>query len=105
MLKPMCFGLVVTPVLHSIPGIAKRMQAVGFLMPSEQAWKTVMRAVLCAGFQLNDAQKLPVLKDLKRFVKKLDDGGELIGDMPDDPRDLANFATAYPNAQDPPVPW
>lgn len=46
--------------------------------------------------------QLALLKDLKKTVKRLDDGGS-VSDMPDDPRLLANFDTAYPNAEDPPV--
>ena len=104
LLKLIWSGIVLTADLSYIPGIAKRMQAVRFLMPSEQAWKSVMRAVLCAGFQLDDGQKLPILRDLKKLVKKLDDGGE-VSDMPDDPRDLSNFAKAYPKAEEPLVTW
>ena len=50
------------------------------------------------------AVQLALLKDLKKAVKRLDDGGS-VSDMPDDPRLLANFGTAYPNAEDPPVTW
>ena len=55
------------------------------------------------GFRVEAAVQLAVLKDLKKAVKRLDDGGSV--SMPDDPRLLANFGTAYPNAEDPPVTW
>jgi len=80
------------------------MQSVRFLLPSEQGWKSVMRSVMTAGFRVEDTVQLALLKDLKKAVKRLDDGGS-VSDMPDDPRLLGNFDTAYPNAEDPPVTW